>query len=150
MLQGTVEECEEPPEETVSDESVKNCTPSTEEELSQLFNNISLANTKPSVLSPVDLYSDNYVPKSLQKTFPKPLKSLHDPSFIHLKYHEVCKATSLDFTPEMSESVEKETRHKSILWYKYRGGRVMSSCMKSVCHTDSTNPAQSLIKSIYK
>ena len=51
MLQGTVEECEEPPEEIVSDESVKNCTPSTEEELSQLFNNISLANTKPSHLS---------------------------------------------------------------------------------------------------
>ena len=63
---------------------------------------------------------------------------------------EVCKATSLDFTPEMSESVEKETRsqYKSTLWYKYRAGRVTLCCLKSVCHTDSTNPAQSLIKSI--
>jgi len=84
MLGETVEECEESREESVSDECFKHRAPSTDEKLSELLNNISFANTKPSVLSLVHPYSYNYVPKALQKTFPKPLKSLHDPSYIIL------------------------------------------------------------------
>ena len=155
MLEDNCEEPQEqlPQEELVSDESFKYCTLSTDEELNELFNNISLADTKPSVLSLVEPYSDSYVPKSAQKTFPMPLKSLHNPSYIQLKYHEllkVCESVSLNFTQEMSELVEKETRSqfRFSLWYKYRAGTVTSSCMKSVCHTDPTNPAQSLVKSI--
>ena len=57
---------------------------------------------------------------------------------------------SLTVSEEMAESVEKETRtqSKSNLWFQHRVGRITSSCMKAVCHTDSTNPAQSLVKSI--
>ena len=70
-----------------------------------------------------------------------------------MQYHEllaVCDAISLEVTKEMSELVEKETRlqSKSSLWYKYRAGRITSSSIKAVCHTDSTNPSQSLVKSI--
>ena len=102
MLKGTEEENNEPPEELVSDARIKDCMP--DEELSQLFNNMSLAGTKPSVLSLVDPYSDHYIPKSSQTTFPKPLRSCHDPSHIHLKYNElmeVCEAIQLEFTLEM-------------------------------------------------
>jgi len=60
-----------------------------------------------------------------------PLMSIHDPSYIQLKYHELLKVcesvhVSLDFTQEMSELVEKETRSqfRSSLWYKYRAGRI--------------------------
>ena len=56
-----------PQEELVSDESFKYCTPSADEELNELFNNISLADTKLSVLSLVEPYSDSYVPKSAHK-----------------------------------------------------------------------------------
>ena len=70
---------------------------------------MSLAGTRPAVLSIVDPYS---VPKSSQSVFPKPLKSLHDISYMQLEYHElleVCDSVSLEFTAEMSQLVEKET-----------------------------------------
>jgi len=72
---------------------------------------------------------------------------------MQLEYHElleVCDTVSLEFTAKMSQLIEKETRSmaKSTLWFKYRAGRVTASCMKSVCHTDSANPAQSLLKLI--
>jgi len=66
----------------------------------------------------------------------------------------VCETVyeSLTVTNEMDEFVEKETRaqskSKSKLWFKHRAGRITASCIKAVCHTDPTNPAQSLIKSI--
>lgn len=34
------------------------------------------------------------------------------------------------------------------MWFKHQAGRVTASCMKQVCHTDVTNPVQSLVKSI--
>ena len=54
---------------------------------------------------------------------------------------------SIQVTDEIGK---KETRlqSKSNLWYKHRGGRVTSSCMKAVCHTNVANPAQSLVKYI--
>ena len=70
-----------------------------------------------------------------------------------MQYHEllaVCETVSLEMTTEMSELIEKETRsqYKSTPWFKYRAGRITSSRMKAVCHTDATNPSRSLIKSI--
>ena len=112
MLEGTDEENNDPPKESVSDARIKDCMPSTDEELSQLFNNMSLAGTKPSVLTLVDPYSDHQIPKSSQTTLPKPLRSLHDPSHIHLRYNELmeaCEAVQLEFTLEMSELVENDT-----------------------------------------
>jgi len=137
---------ENDPAEPTSDSCLKDCIPSTDDELDQLFDAMSLAGTRPAILSLVDPYSDNYVPKSSQSVFPKPLNFLHDESYVQLEYHDllqVCESISLEITAEMSQLVEKETRSqsKSSLWFKYRAGRVTASCMKSVCHTDSANPA---------
>lgn len=57
--------------------SVKVGSRSTESELVQLFNNLSLGGTKPGVLSVVPNHSDRYVPKSMSKNFPLPLTSLN-------------------------------------------------------------------------
>ena len=48
-------------------------------------------------------------------------------------------------------AVERETRLQSHskLWYTHRAGRVTASCMKAICHTNVSNPSQSLIKSVY-
>lgn len=61
-----------------------------------------------------------------------------------------CCGTKVSVTTEMAEAVEKATRDQSgsSLWLKYRAGRVTASRMKAACHTDPTNPAQSLIKCI--
>ena len=114
--------------------------------MSHLFETLSLTETKPAILSLIAPYSDDYVPRSSLGTFPLPLKSLQQPRYTEMQYHEllaVCDAISLEVTKEMSELVEKETRlqSKSSLWYKYRAGRITSSSMKAVCHTDSTNPS---------
>ena len=120
-----------------------------------LFENLSIAGTKPGVLSLVPKFSDNYVPKSCKENFPTVLRSLQDSSYLKLRYDQllvVCESIfeSLVVTDDMAASVEKETRSqsKSTLWYKHRAGTITSSRMKAVCHTNSTNPAQSLVKSI--
>ena len=59
----------------------------------------------------------------------------------------MCETVSIEVNDEMAKSVEKETRSQSKcnLWFT---DRVIASCMKQVFHTDVTNPAQSLVKSI--
>ena len=136
--------------------SPRNCVPQpTDEEMSQLFEALNLAGTKPAILSRIAPYSDQYVPKSSVGTFSIPLISLHQPLYTEMQYDEllaVRETISLEVTEVMSELVEKETRSqsKSSLWYKYRAGRITSSHMKAVCcHTDPTNPSKSLVKSIF-
>jgi len=72
-----------------------------------------------------------------------------------MKYDELLEACEsvfmlLTVTDEMTTNFEKERRvqSKSSLWFQYRAGRVTSSRMRVVCHTNPANPSQSLIKSI--
>ena len=146
-------ECGEDSEESIP--CLKHGCPPTDDDFELLFENLSVAGTKPGVLSLVPTYSDNYVPKSSRGCFPVVLKSLQEPSYIRMKYDELLEAcesvfTSLTVTDEMAANVEKETRtqFKSSLWFQHRAGRVTSSRMKAVCHTNPANPAQSLVKSI--
>jgi len=90
------------------------------------------------------------MPKVSLPTFPQPLTSLRNPTNCTLKYPdllEACKNVSIVLTDDMAQAVEKETRKqsKTPLWFKYRAGRG-NYCIS--CHTDVTNPAQSLMKSI--
>ena len=99
------------------------------------------------------IYIYIYVPKVSLPTFPQPLTSLRNPANCKLNYPdllEACDNVSIEVTDDMAQAVEKETRKqsKTALWFKYRAGRVTASRMKAVCHTDVTNPAQSLVKSI--
>jgi len=85
--------------------------------------------------------------------FPQPLPLLHRSEYLDMEYHrllKVCESTEISITDEMAVAVENETRSQanSKLWFRYRAGRVTASRMKAVCHTDATNPSQSLVKSI--
>ena len=145
---------EDPPECSTDVATVsQHDTSPTDLEMKLLFEKLSLAVTKPAILSLIPPYSDKYVPKSSGDILPKPLKSLQQPSYLHLQYNEllnVCETVSIQVTDEMAKALEKETRlqSKSNLWYKHRAGRVTSSRMKAVCRTNVANPAQSLVKSI--
>ena len=123
------------------------------DEMASLFANLSVSGAMVGVLSVTPEYSDPYVPKMSLSIFPQPITALHKPEYVILAYHDlldVCENVSLVLTEEMAKQVELETRQQasSKLWYKYRAGRVTASNMKSVCHTDSANPSQSLIKRI--
>ena len=126
---------------------------STESELALLYEGLSCGGTKPGVLSLIPKHSDMYVPKSLCDGFPKPLCSLKQPCYTQMSYPELlaeCECISLDISKEMAEKVKKATRSQSNskLWFTYRAGRITASRMKAVCRTDSSNPSQSLIKTI--
>ena len=131
---------------------VKHGCPPTDADFNLLFENLSIAGTKPGVMSLVQTFSDNYIPRASKGCFPIVLKSLQEPSHIRMKYDELLEACesvfmSLTVTDEMAMNVEKETRaqFKSSLWFQHRAGRVTSSRVKAVCHTNTANP---LVKSI--
>ena len=131
----------------------KSGTSPTDTELEQFFSNLSLCDTKPAILSLVPPHSDRYVPKVSLANFPQPMTSLRSSDSCQLNYPDLlnaCEKISIEVTDDMAQAVEKETRaqSKTPLWFKCRAGRVTASRMKAVCHTDITNPAQSLIKSI--
>ena len=122
-------------------------------EMDTFFENLYRSSTKPVVLSGILKYSDKYVPKSSLPEFPKPLQLLYNPKYLLMGYDEllnVCESLDIDMSEESAQLVEKETRlqHNSKLWFKYRAGRITASKMKSVCHTDASNPSQSLVKSV--
>jgi len=123
------------------EELPKHGSRSTDAELHQLFQELSISGNKPDVLSLSDKDTSLEV-------FPTVLKSLHKPFYLQLQYNElleVCETVfkSLTVIAEMTKSMEK-----SKLLFKHRAGRITSSLVKAVCHTDPTKPAQSLIKSI--
>ena len=121
--------------------------------LDAFFQTLSRCCTKPGILSVVDPYSDSYIPKTDRPSFPKPLQQLYDQKYISCSYIELlnaCEKVEVMITEEMAVLVELETRDQSNckLWFTYRAGRITASRMKSVCHTDSSNPSQSLVKTI--
>ena len=125
----------------------------TDDEMKLFFRNLSCCGTKPAILSLIPDYANEYVPKISLPNFPQPLTSLQKPDYLKLNYYDllnVCENVSIKITEDMAKAVELETRQqsKTNLWFKYRAGRVTASRMKAVCHTDSTNPSQSLVKSI--
>jgi hypothetical protein len=127
--------------------------PPSESELKAFFEKLNQCNTKPAILSTVPEYALNYVPKSSLDCFPSPLQSLFQPKYMELSFPDlltVCETAEVQVTAEMAKLVERETRKQSSckLWFTYRAGRITASRMKYVCHTDPTNPSQSLVKSI--
>ena len=75
----------------------------TDEEMSQLYEALNVAGTKPAILSLIDPYSDKYVPISSLSTYPKLLKSLQQPVYADMQFHEllaVCETVSLEMTAE--------------------------------------------------
>ena len=89
------------------------------------------------------------MPKTSLPEFSQPLQLLYQPDHAKLEYHEllhVCESTEIIITEEIAQAVEKETtmQFRSNLWFKYRAGRALR--MKAVCHSDASNPSQSLVK----
>ena len=125
----------------------------TAQELSQFYKSVHDTQTKPVILSLIDSYSEDYVPKPISKVFPTVLTELRDEQLISSNFGELlekCNLIKLEVTAEQAKEVESATREqaKSKVWYRFRAGRITASKVKSVCKTNMASPAQSLIKSI--
>ena len=128
-------DCDENSEESIP--GVKHACPPMDADFNLLLENLSIAGTKPGVMSLVPTFSDNYIPKASKGCFPIVLRSLQKPSHIRMKYDELLEACesvfmSLTVTDEMAMNVEKETRaqFKSSLWFQHRARIVTLSRMK--------------------
>ena len=125
----------------------------TYDEMDLFYQSLSTCGIKPAILALIPDYSDDYVPKSSLPQFPQPLQSLFKPEYCEMDYHQllnVCESVDTGINVVMAINLERETvsQARSKLWFKYRAGRVTALKMKVVCHTDYSNPSQSLIKSI--
>ncbi len=137
----------------LSGNSAKNVSSPSANEMNSLYSSISKSKSKPGILSIIPEFSDQYVPIYSLPEFPRPLSLLYDPNNLKLDYHELlkkCESICVDVSQQMAVAVEKESReqYKSRVWFNYRAGRITASKMKSVCHTNPANPAQSLIKQV--
>lgn len=131
---------------------------STQQEQQTLLQTLHACNSKPVVLSTFDNFSDKF---HWQKTVssdpivPQCLRSLYKAEYADF--------TKIDLSRKCSEindsySMNKETimyiydvtqkQSSSLTWHEQRIGRITSSVVYSVLHTDFNNPAPSLLKTL--
>lgn len=127
--------------------------PPTNEEVGGFLGSLAALTTKPAILSLIDPYSDEYIPKSMNENLPMSLPHLLKSECLKHSYGEllqVAKQCKITITPQQIKAVERETRSqsKSSLWFRMRSGRITASIIKRVCHTDIATPSISLIMQI--
>ena len=125
----------------------------TEDELKILYDNLSKSKTKPAILSIVSGYAHMY--EIDHSVLSLPLSSLFNSTCLNMSYIDLLAKSetvfeSLAISEEQCKNIEVSTRAQANckLWFHFRAGRITASKFKAACHTDFTQPSQSLIKSI--
>ncbi len=136
---------------TLASKGIKAPTPT---ELDEFYKEISTLG-KPVILSLIPGYSEPYIPLYSKGTLPNPLTNFFDTNNLKLSYPDLLTRSELLFnsyniTSSQAKAVQEKTKDQanSKIWYHQRSGRVTASKFKSVCCTNVTQPAQSLIKAI--
>ena len=134
--------------------SSKSCTSAFEEaaekETEAFFALLSTCKTKAAILSLVEPYASNYIPKSLDENLPLCLSGMY---YLVMNYSEllkVCETCDVSVSQQQAKAVELNTKSqsKSPLWSSMRTGRITASRFKAVSHTSPASPSISLIMSI--
>ena len=116
------------------------------------YNNLSQSKTKPGILSIVSGYGHMY--KADHSILSFPLSSSFESTCLNMSYTDLVKCENvfqdLTISEQQCKNIEVSTRDQahSKLWFRFRAARVTASKFKAACHTDLTQPSQSLIKSI--
>ena len=144
-----------PPSVTKSRKDLPYVTPPTDLEIQNTFDQLHRTGKKPVILSLVDRYAENYIPKVLGSNFPLILPEVRDENYFTVQKPELfkrCKEIFQTLTVTDAEATNVETATKlqsqSRDWFRFRAGRITASVMKSVCHSDPEDPSQSLVKRI--
>ena len=127
--------------------------PTDDEKKNFLDSLASCSTAKPAVLSVLPLYSDKYIPSSLDSGLPFILTDLYKPANLTSSYYELLKQadeTIVTASEQQCKVAERMTRDQanSRLWFRLRAGRVTASRFKSICCTDPASPALSLIMGV--
>ena len=84
-------------------------TSPTDEEIGSFYKSLGELSTKPAILSLVDPYSDNYVPKFVSEQLSACLLNLLKPEYLQYSYVQVATSCCITVTAEEIEAVERET-----------------------------------------
>lgn len=129
--------------------------PPSEEKVSVFLDAISKGKTRPALLSLVDPYAEDYVPKSLDVRLPKLMSDLFDKAHLQASISELemlaeSSLSSYTCTEGEVEAAEELTRDQasSKVWFQLRAGRVTASNFKAVCCTKTEKPSRSLIMTV--
>ena len=125
-------------------------------ELEAFFETLSRSGIKPSILSIVPKYCEEYIPRIEQGVLPKPLTCLFNPDMLEVTelsgFSDECDKvfSSLEISKEQCEAVEEATRtqSQSKLWYMFRAGRITASKFRNSVLANLCKPPASLIKQI--
>ena len=125
----------------------------TPDELDSFFKELSMAGSKPAILSLIPQYSDQYIPAPLSKQFPAVLTDLCNHDSFNLEFDDLkhkCDNIKVTVNEEEAQNVFEATKlqSKSKMWFRFRAGRITASKMKEVCRTNLAKPSESLIKSV--
>ena len=125
----------------------------TGEEVKEFFASLNRSKTKPAILSLVEPYAIDYIPKSLDEGLPLCLSQIYNPDAILMNYGELlqfCETQDIGVTQQQAEAVELNTKSqsKSPLWFNMRSGRITASRFKAAARTNTASPSLSLIMSI--
>ena len=129
----------------------------TEEEQAHFLRSIAACNQtstttcKPAILSLLDEFADDYLPKT--DSYPENLLDLRQvdklqASLKNLQDEALDVMARLQVSPTQAGNLQMNTQHNSKLWYTYRAGRVTASNMHAATHTSVEKPSKSLIKRI--
>ena len=134
--------------------TVRNNVPSpTKAEEQDFFAKLSVVMPKASVLSLTEGFSDNFIPKSASKDWPKDLSTIYDPKLDSTNYESVmsyCDNINIGLNQEQVNLVETETRQQSQCtnWQRHRVGRITASNFHATTHTNVEKPSSSVLKTI--
>ena len=120
------------------------------EELDAFYKSLSECKIKPVCLSLQESYADSFISKSRNISS---VSDLFDPKFLELNYIDLlkeCYKVQLAISDEEIGFIERETveQSKSNAFFRHRAGRIGASKSHAACHTNPSQPSQSLIKSI--
>ena len=123
------------------------------DEKESLFASLSTCGTRPAILSLVEPYASEYVPRSLDSSLSPCFSELYRPECLHMQYSELmksCESCNITVTQLEADAVESATKSQtqSRLWFNMRTGRITASRFKAACHTDPASPSISLIMSV--
>ena len=112
-------------------------------------------NTKPVMLSTIELYCSAYVARVVSEEFPITLGNIYNPKLLYSAKDvilEYCAniTKSLTVTDKLAQNVEVATTQqaKTKWWNKFRAGRVTASKARAAVKTNTASPAQSLVRLI--
>ena len=124
--------------------------PASKAEMDIFYEALNQCETKASVLSLIDPYSEQFVAKS--RNVPV-LSDLYEPTNLDLDYPELlqkCMDVKINVSDQEIKIVERDTQDqaKGPGFFRHRAGRIGASVSGAVYHSNVAQPSQSLIKSI--